>query len=340
MDKYVTKNGSMTLLVSPFGNIFTKGWKNPSTKFKEDRLDAIYIPTLARKGEPVSNIDSLLKYADEVVLMYTDTVASWTAKYKKNVRIECMNQQVDFSAQYFSRKENQNLSVKWRPAFDIPLKRSFALFDAKRNSYKRILLLDDDIFLSERDICCGMAGLCLNYAIVGFHVVDFPDVSTIDHIERIIKGTDNIISMTGSCMFLNIDCIYGDFLNVYNEDLFFYLTQPDPDKVVSGGIIYQQPYKPWMDLSRIRHEQFGDLIYEALKRRFLGFTSDYINWADEIEIRLKRIEALCSDAIEERMFQALNAAINAIHEIEVQDIEKFLKYSRLASWATRYMKKT
>ena len=340
MNKHITKNGSVFLMESPFGNIFAMDDEKHSIKLKNAKLDAIYIPTLASKKDPVSNIDHLLEYADEVVLLYTDAAAPWTDKYKKHVRIEYVNQHMDFSAQYFLRRENQNVSVKWRPTFDIPLKRSFALFDAKRNVYRRILLLDDDIFLQEQSISRGMIGLYLNYAIVGFHVVDFPDVSTIDHLERLITKTDSIISMTGSCMFLNIDYIHGDFLNIYNEDLFFYLTQPDPNKVVSGGVIYQQPSKPWLALDRIQHEQFGDLIYEALKKRFLGFTGDYINWADEIEMRVNRLEALCSSTTNESMRQALKAAINAVYDIEVQDIEKFIKHSKLALWATKYINRT
>ena len=324
------------LMTKPFGSRFNKWSENSSDTFSNSMLDAVYIPTLANKGAPVSNIYTLLKYANEIILIYSNEAATWSKQYSNNIRVERINAHKDFCTNYYSKAENQNVSVQWRPSFDIPLKRSFALFDAKKRSYKKILLLDDDIFISDKNIGCGILGLLAGYSIVGFHVVDFPDVSTIDHIERIVNKKNNIISMTGSCMFLNVDLIEGDFLNIYNEDLFFFLTQPKPDKVVSGGIIYQKPYVPWTNLSRIQHEQFGDLIYDAFKRRFLGFNSGLIDWGEEIKNRIEKIKLMYSQTEDKDILCALDTAVRALQEISIHDIEHFLENGKFAPWAIKY----
>lgn len=329
-------NDFMYLMTKPFGSRFVKWSENSSDILSNSMLDAVYIPTLANKCAPVSNIYTLLKYANEIVLIYSNEEAVWSKQYSNHIRVELINDHKDFCINYHSKEENQNISVRWRPSFDIPLKRSFALFDAKKRSYKKILLLDDDIFISEKNIGCGILGLLEGSSIVGFHVVDFPDVSTIDHIERIVNKKNNIISMTGSCMFLNIDFIQGDFLDIYNEDLFFFLSQPKPDKVVSGGIIYQKPYAPWTNLSRIRHEQFGDLIYDAFKKRFLGFNCSLIDWNEEIRSRIEKIKLMYSQTEDKDILCALDTAISAIQEISIHDIEHFLEHGKFAPWAIKY----
>ena len=112
--------------------------------------------------------------------------------------------------------------------------------------------------MTESNMQVGLSGLTYNKTIIGFHVVHYPDVSTIDHIERIVMKNANVISMTGSCMLINVEKINGDFSLVYNEDLFFFMKQINPQDIVFGGTIWQKEYQPWEFKDRVRHEQFGD----------------------------------------------------------------------------------
>lgn len=327
----------MHLMVKPFGKLLGNDFADPLLKKGSSFLDAVYTPAIANRGPLNTDINVLLKYAKEVVFLYSNNMGGWNKNWNRNVRIERMSEQVSFCSNFRAKVENQNMAVKWRPTFDIPLKRSFALFDAKRKLYNRILLLDDDIYMSEQNIQHSLLALSVGYSIVGFHVVNYPDISTIDHIEQAISRKNHVHSMTGSCMFLNLELVTGDFLNVYNEDLFFFLTQPDPDKIVSGGTVNQRTYVPWTSSERVKHEQFGDLLYNAFKKRFLGIRKDSIDWSEEIRDRICRIKALSVQTNEKDILDALNYAMSAMCEIKVQDIETFLKNGNLAPWVTKYL---
>lgn len=318
----------MKLLTSPFGRIYT-GEKN------EGLLDAIYILTLADRKMPSTNLEWLLHYTKEVVLLFSSECAEWVDDIGNKVRVERVNN-TGFYEKYMKRPENNNISIKWRTNFDIPLKRSYALQEAKEKGFKHILLLDDDIYMSNDNMKSGLSGLVQGMTIIGFHVVEYPDVSTLDHIERIIYKKSNIISMTGSCMFINVDNVMGEFPLIYNEDLFFFMKQINAEKVVSGGTVLQSKYQPWKQVDRVKHEQFGDLIYEAIKRKFIDMDYTGIEWGKEIEKRLNRINLLKSRNMNQMYDTSLEAAYVATREIEVKDIQEFITNNFWADWVKKY----
>ena len=317
------------LLTKPFGKIIES---EESTII----LDAVYIPVLKERPIPITDFNWLLQYSKEIVVLFSEGCADWAIGLGNRFRIEEIKNNA-FCEKYLKREENRNPSVKLRPNFDIPVKRSYALFDAQNRNYEYVLFLDDDIKMSEDNMHTGLSGLAQNNAIVGFHVIDYPDVSTIDHVERIERNCPNLISMTGSCMFLNINKVVGDFPLVYNEDLFFFMKQTNPQEVVSGGTVIQNEYCPWFFSERIRHEQFGDLIYEALKKRFMGIDVTVIEWEKEIQFRLNRIKMLQEDTTQEIMKKALSEAYEATNAIQAEDINNFIANYQFAAWVKDYL---
>lgn len=322
----------MPFMTAPFGRVIEK--KKTTAGM---HLDAIYILAQAHRDKPVCNIDLLLSYSKEIVFLFSDEITSWDIKPSHRIRFESMENHRDFSSNYLSQKGNLNPSTGHRPNFDIPLKRSFSLFDAGQKRYSKILLLDDDIFLTITNLETGLTGLFDGMAIVGFHVVDYPDVSTMDHISRLVTNLENTLSMTGSCMFINVEKINGNFPNIYNEDLFFFMQQNRAESVVSGGYVIQKEYKPWLSHERIKHEQFGDLIYDAIKKRFLGIESGAINWTDEIEARKTQINTLLRRSSNKEFTVALEAALDGLANFDVKDIKEFLEANNFAEWVTKYL---
>lgn len=303
----------MPIIDNPFGKLY-------SGKKYNSKLDAIYIPTLKNRPLPCTNLKWLLQYTKEIIFLFSEEKAEW-ATNRDNIKIITINDSA-FYNDYKNRTVNINISNKWRPNFDIPIKRSYALSDARERNFQKILLLDDDIFMSKDNMVTGLSGIDNGMNIIGFHVVDYPDVSTIDHIERIIRKKSNYISMTGSCIFINIKRISGYFPLIYNEDLFFFLNQKDKSKIASGGFAKQKSYEPWLYPQRVRHEQFGDLIYEAIKRSFAN--NNYkINWEYEIEFRLSRINRLIELTENDLFKKSLLAAYEATKEITLNDINHF-----------------
>lgn len=315
----------MNLLTFPIGGIFEK-----ENDKEELFLDIVYILCMENRPKPKLDVEELLKCVKEVVFLFSDKIAEWVIDYKDTrVRVEMVDR-TDFCRNY--KAANVNSFIKYRPNFDIPIKRSYALYDAQNRKAKYIWMLDDDIIVSRENYSRAMCALKLGKAIVGFHVPKFPDISSIDHIERLIYKQEPFISMTGSCMFLNVRKITGYFPFVYNEDLFFYMQQLKPNEIVSGGIVRQTENTPWLDLDRVRHEQFGDFIYNAFKKKFMNREKGAILWSQEKENQLNRLAELFTHTSDQAFKNVLLVASEAMRNICIDEVERFVDNCHFADW--------
>lgn len=305
---------------------------------KIDQIDAIYIPTISSRPLPETAISFLLQYTPKIKFLFSGEPSSWFKQFESNTKVQIVaTDALDFIDEYKNWKPNNNYSVQLRPQFDIPYKRSYALKDARKNDYKYILLLDDDITMTEENVISGLSSLGNGATVVGFHVLKYPDVSTIDHIERILKQKPSEISMTGSCLFLDVDRINSFFPSIYNDDLFFFMAQKDAKNVVSGGNVIQRKYYPWKDLQRVAHEQFGDLIYEAYKKLWKTKKDSILDWDKEIETRCTRIKELLEIAMKkEPLFvEALQIALENTANINRDNIMQFVSSFSWADWSVK-----
>lgn len=321
----------MNLLTFPIGEIF-----NNVNDVKRICVDIVYILCMKHRPEPKTSPKELLKYARKVVLLFSDAPAEWINNYSDpRIIVELIND-TDFYESF--KKEHMNSFVKYRPNFDIPIKRNYALYDAKNKEAKYIWMLDDDIVVSKENYLQAISALQHGKAVVGFHVFQFPDVSSIDRIENIISNREFNISMTGSCMFLDLKKINGYFPFVYNEDLFFFMQQKEMNNVASGGTVEQEKNMQWMDVDRIKHEQFGDFIYNVFKKQFINHTTNKICWEHEKEKQLIKIKELTKNTSNEKLKEMLAVAEEAIEHISIKEVKLFIESCHFANWVCKYIK--
>lgn len=227
---------------------------------------------------------------------------------------------------------NRNPSSYLRPEFDIGIKRTLALLHAKANDYRNVLLLDDDIFLTEHQISHTGSVLDVDdICVAGFYVRGFADISTVRHIEhRMYPSRPVGITMTGSALFVDPQLVDPVFPQIYNDDLFFFLRQSEQTNVVSVGYSWQRPRQPWLDINRIPHEQYGDMIYEAVLRHTnTPNTSPGIDWQREIKAEVDRLLTLqgltsCPD-----IQSALKVAVRATNNLSPKALQE--TYDQLGS---------
>ena len=70
----------MYLLTNPFGEIWGK-------KDYCVHLDSIYILTLSNRPMPITDLNFLLQYSNEIVLLFSDKPANWTKNLSNTVRM-------------------------------------------------------------------------------------------------------------------------------------------------------------------------------------------------------------------------------------------------------------
>lgn len=342
------------LIQTPFGRMVTatKDYMQSST-MSPAIFDAVYIPSRGQRIPLEKTLNVLRPYCKEYVFLFTDFIPDWFEKIALIFLLHGSNTvravkvaDSEYSSSYIGKTENQNISVQWRIDFDIPLKRSYALYDARKKGYRYIGMIDDDILLENEPLQNAIFALEQGNCVVGFHVDWYPDKCTLDHVKRELTSVQEPISMTGSTLFLDLDETHGDFPLVYNEDLFFFLQQPDLDRVVSGGIIHQETYESWKTGERVMHEQFGELVYTAILQRMTkegkhgeknrvmygemtktelsNKPSKHINWNDELSKAMKRVENVIAFDSEGVYTNILEKALKATRNITTESIKDFV----------------
>ncbi|MCL2467481.1 MAG: hypothetical protein FWF02_07945 [Micrococcales bacterium] len=285
-------------------------------------IDAIYIPTQQHRPELATPMATLLKHAKSVHILCSGVAPTW-ARYDSNV-VVWENLSTYFDTDAFIRLPgNANSSSSILPEFDIPEKRQFALERSRNLGLHNIGLLDDDITLSDEDLLAARSSLS-DHAAATFYVLGHPDVSTLDHIERIVMRTKSRVSPGGSSLFLRVEQATGRFPKIYNEDWIFLLQQQRSENPIAVGIARQRPRMPYRADGATRFEQLGDLLAEGMKARaeqdFDPMGGDIDFWNSIRRKQVRRVEGLLALSEDQRITRALDAAREEINSINPREL--------------------
>ena len=314
---------------APFGKI------TPTTMPRI--IDCTYMPIIQESPPPSTSIPSILRFSKRLVFITTNNAPIWLKKLTGSPILTLKTKEFKEYSSIRQLKVNQNYSIYLRPEFDIGLKRTLALMDAQRKGYRSILLLDDDIHLTQHQLECGGSVIDDDViSIAGFHVQGFADISTLQHIEHRIQRSRPSITMTGSALFIDPSRVNPLFAQIYNDDLFFFLKQSDPNSIVSIGTSWQRPRNPLIKETRIPHEEYGDIIYESLRKKW-GQTSGTaeISWSEELSNRVERISDLIANTSNPTYLSALKVARNALTSFKPSDLQTTLDQLGLQSWSLK-----
>jgi hypothetical protein len=147
---------------------------------------------------------------------------------------------------------------------DTSAKRNLALMLSRLVGWRRIVFLDDDIFVSDSDDLRRAAGLLDDYNAVGLSVGGFPDNSVVCHAYR-EAGGDQQSFIGGGALAVELSREHSFFPDIYNED-WFYLLDAEKGLRQLGliGQVRQQVYDPFRTPDRARAEELGDVLAEGM----------------------------------------------------------------------------
>jgi hypothetical protein len=314
---------------------------NPDTRFPTlvvdnratERLNAIYIPTQRHRPPPLTSLELLAAKADEVHLLFSaGELPAWLDDFAlPNVVGRTLAPEVRDRLNS-ELKSSVNPSNRHAPGYDIPFKRNVALMESRWSGRRTIGLLDDDILLTAAQLDSAATALSKQADLVSFHVLDYPDVSTIDHVERLIRGVPSRVSIGGNCLFFRVEQAASFFPEVYNDDWFFLFSHVGLRRIASLGVAKQRPYRPWVDHGRIAFEQFGDIAIEGAKENIkdgrLPFDGSPQYWRVILDRYLTKLNALISLAPDGELGSALFAARQVASALESQSFFRFLERYR------------
>lgn len=291
-------------------------------------LDAIYVPTQSHRPPLYTEIELLLRHTRHLVLLFTDGVSDWSTTAPSGVqKYEKIAEYFDID-EFHSLSSSRNTSSRIMADYDIPAKRNFALQHAAHNGYRFIGLLDDDIELTDENLLLARMSFGQDIQICSFHILDCPDVSTIDHIERISLKKPASVSIGGNCLFFDLKKTTGFFPRIYNDDWFFIFSNLEVSSVVSGGIAKQRPYEPWTTPRRVEFEQLGDVLIEGAKANIIAkrppFDGSLKYWQMVLTEYHERLVGLAQSAVDQQMRECVERGIDAVREVSANSMLDFL----------------
>lgn len=218
-------------------------------------------------------------------------------------------------------KELANLSRGWNR--DLSIKRNTGLVLAQLLGWKKLMFLDDDIYVTEE----GMASLAAaleDHTVSALIPENFPDNSVVCHAHRLGGGEQDVFASASG---IGVRCDRDDlafFPNIYNEDWFFFAEEAASHKIAKVGVSHQNEYDPYSDPDRAAREEFGDLLAEGLYARLdrgegiRDVDTDY--WRDFIKERMAFHERVAEalDHVEDRDKKEAARARNSIHAAQDQ----------------------
>lgn len=228
-------------------------------------LDAIFIPFRGRPEYVSELLSNLPEDGTPIFLLPTShhDLALVDTGQRRQVEALFLDDAVFLAALRRLRCSSNRLCISYFIEWDLPAKRNYALWYARRHRFNRILLLDDDIRgLQSTTFAAGAIAL-QDFVVSGFFVDDFPDTSVIGHIE-IQSGLPVSTFLSGSCLFIRLDGDIGFFPPIYNEDWLFMLPHITQRHVCSLGSVRQKFYNPLADPSVALFQEFGEIIADSL----------------------------------------------------------------------------
>lgn len=227
--------------------------------------DAIFVPFRAT----TKNINFLLQelewYEGPIYLMpsrYNDMkiVNHVGSQNIKELRVV----QQDFIDFFYSLSTSTHRQTQYiKSTWDLPVKRNYALCFAQMKGYKRILVVDDDIQGLNQTLLNTLATSLSDYSISGCFVDEFPDLSILDHLER-IAGKCKYPFLSGSFLFIKPFEVNSFFPMIYNEDWLFMLPNIMEGSICSLGSVAQLHFDPFSDPSKAEFQEFGDVVVGGL----------------------------------------------------------------------------
>lgn len=266
--------------------------------------------------------------ADVFLLPTSDTDAEiLPTEYLKRVNVLRLVDPDFLGVLYQMRCSSNSMCVSFRGEWDLPAKRNYALWYARKHKMTRIFIVDDDIQgLSVDSIGAGANALSQS-SIAGYFVENFPDTSAIGHVE-IKCGLQIQPFLSGSCLFIRSDEVTDYFPPIYNEDWLFMVSQLARKRVSYLGAIRQKEYDPFASLDVVRFQEPGEIVadgvFSILASNCFEKRFEKEIWRELLTLRriwLKELSTRCGST---RLREVVNAARERFNEIAELDCVRFM----------------
>lgn len=218
--------------------------------------------------------------------------------------------------------------------WDLPMKRNYALWHAKQSSFKRILLMDDDVVPAANDIIRALGQQLEQFPVAGAVAFEYPDTSVVGH-ALLVNGAVHRPFLSGNNLGLDLTNDLPLFASIYNEDWLAIIDAVANRDAVSVGTVMQKVYDPFSDPRRASWQESGEIFVDALYKdlaekgvaladagRVGVGTHSY--WNTQLEDRREWLRMLLARmAKDTRQWSCVQASLIAATQLSADDFVEF-----------------
>jgi len=206
----------------------------------------------------------------------------------------------------FERNVNHFFVTLGTTGWTLGYNRNYAILLAKALCAEKILMMDDDIIINNRDLIDSTFKMLNMADFVGARVVGMPDDSVLGFISREL-GLETQEFFSGGFLAFNLSSVCEYFLNYYNEDWIWLFMHKSTAKLIKHGEVTQIYYNPFEGaIKKALSQELGEILLEGVKistkRNEICFLLSKSAWGQIIEQRIEKIKKII-ELSEIRKFQ-------------------------------------
>lgn len=314
---------------------------SPNNNRENIKFDAIFISTKNNK----ERLGELLLELKNLKITKLSYVIPSSKNDSPSIMANAQNMLEEFRS-FCKTRDIELGQLKW----DLPYKRNFAVWYGKLNSYKKILLLDDDIRFTtfESSVQKLLYALDQNWVAGAYSTGEF-DTSLTGSVAMKL-GIKRPGFLSGNCLAINLNTFIPYFPYIYNEDWLALLPAIIKKKATIVGPILQLPKIVSKVDALSKFQEFGEIIADEIYShithpfRFKSLLNliDCINhcdhWENVFEDRYQWLMTLktlvCIENNDGNDLRILDAACSELAMINSSDCVTFLNkwQGEYSSW--------
>jgi len=225
--------------------------------FTKDNADRLRITLPQFSDKPVRTILLDDSTTDDTQRLFASRFGQTNIEYHGRTQQDAVLAQME-------QRLGEFITPLGTPRWHLGNCRNYAVWLALSRNLERVILIDDDILLSDSAQVLATLNLLSQFPLIGAKTIGMPDDSVVGHVLRGLGAVEHDF-ISGQYLGLALDRISFHFPDVYDEDWIFLLLHSLELPLARYGTVTQLYYDPFGDMeAECLFQEPGEILVEGL----------------------------------------------------------------------------
>lgn len=309
-----------------------KNGGSTSNELLENNLcgfDGVYFLTQWNRVDNLSvSIDKISDATTANIYVIPDSVGLNRIKNIIELNYSDYLDEYDYNQLNIGRLNKRELVTMCPEKWTVGYKRQAVVNHALSNNFKKILCIDDDIIFENTHLTKAF-NVLHTHDVAAAGASDFPDHSIVGHAARSL-GLGHKPFISGSFFSMNVTDWSCKFINIYNEDWFFFFAHMFKGNVATLPDTLQLNYDPYVTPCLAADQEFGDFLAETFLLLSIDSSWEKIDsiafWSNQLKVRMNTISTIKGEISNCRARKSLEFAERKLKNINPEDCLIFVEH--------------